>query len=85
MRLPEKTATKTALYECLRPAKKIQGKPKSTWLGTITKDLQELDESLTLGSVELERATNNRDHWRRLLRGSGVLRIETERRDIDYQ
>ncbi len=85
MRLPEKTATKTALYECLRPAKKIQGKPKSTWLGTITKDLQELDESLTLGSVELERATNNRDHWRRLLRGSGVLKIETERRDIDYQ
>ena len=73
MRLPDKTATKTALNECIRPAKKIQGRQKNSWLGTITKDLHELDNNLTLGSLELERATTNRQHWRQLLRGSGEL------------
>jgi len=73
MRLPEKTAARKAINECLRTVKKIPGKPKNTWIGTITKDLKDINENLTLGSVQLERAINNRDCWRGILRRTGVL------------
>ena len=40
LRLSENTPARRAFYEALQPEKRKRGKPKTTWLKTIEKDLR---------------------------------------------
>ncbi len=40
LRLPTETPARKALEECLRPSKRPQGRPKTTWISQVNEDLK---------------------------------------------
>ena len=67
MRLPEETPARKSLEEALRPAKRPQGRPKTTWISRTNKDLKEIQPNLNLSSKTLETVANDREQWRGLI------------------
>jgi hypothetical protein len=66
LRLPEDTPARQALQEYLRHVKRPRGKPKTTWVSLIQKELKDLDE--TLESAQEKAA--NRDTWNIIIEGA---------------
>jgi len=70
MRLPKEVPARKALQEALRPSKRPRGKPQSTWLSTIKKDLEEgkIMSKAEMKNPEvflrkLEEITEDRSQW----------------------
>ena len=63
-RLDEKALAKVALYEAIRPVKRLQGKPSNTLLSTIKKQLKELDIQDFHQAIIL---AQDRVNWRNLI------------------
>jgi len=68
LRLPEDTPARQALAEYQRPVKRPRGKPKTTWISAIQKELKEIQTDLTI-----EKATElaqDRQIWRDIVDGA---------------
>ena len=73
MRLPQETTARLALNEHLKQTRKKRGRPKTTWLKTITDDLKQAGIFLTIENREetiniLEDITKDRKEWRELMK-----------------
>ena len=78
MRLPAETPARQALQECLRPAKRPRGKPKTTWRSRVNQDLKKLRPDLQLGSEALTVLTSDRMKWKALVSGKAQCRQTAE-------
>lgn len=67
MRLPETSPAHLAIKEAIRPVKRPRGKPKTTWISMINKDIKEMN--LKMGSPELFQAAADRRLWKTLVEG----------------
>ena len=65
-RLPEDAPSKQALAEGIRKVKRPRGKPKTTWLGAIQKELHELN--LTLENAK--EIAQERQKWTDIVDGT---------------
>ena len=71
MRLPVETPARLALNEHLRSVQNKQGRPKTTWVKTIKKDLEVANININLKNRletinTLEEITRQRQEWRKL-------------------
>ena len=48
MRLPEETPARIAFMEAVGPKKNKRGRPKTTWIGTLQKDFDEININITI-------------------------------------
>jgi hypothetical protein len=62
MRMDERTPARQAMEIALKPAKRPKGKPKTTWITMMTKELQE-----TFGATwqQASEMAQDRDDWRK--------------------
>ena len=68
LRLPETTPVRKAFNEALRVVKRPVGKPKSTWVGLVAKELSAIDITLNAKSLdEIIKLADNREAWRRIV------------------
>ena len=66
LRLPEDAPAKQALQECIRPVKRPRGKPKTTWIASVEKELREMNLNFqTANELALER-----QNWRSTVDGA---------------
>ena len=66
LRLHEETPAKQALREHLRPVKRPRGKPKTTWISVVNKDLEIVQNNMKINSETLEhysKLAENRKEW----------------------
>ena len=68
MRLPEDSPARLALIEALKPSRRPQGRPKTTWISNMNKELQSIDPTLKLGTPQLEELCKNRAKWNSMIR-----------------
>ena len=75
MRLNKKTPVRLALYESLKPVQRKRGRPCSTWIKIIEKDLSLVDIKLNLNKTTpdetiatLEGLAEDRRKWRSLVK-----------------
>jgi len=75
MRLHQETPVRISLKEHLRNEKRPTGRPKTTWISVITKDLNGLiDFKNPQASIErLEDLCSNREGWRSVVKGLMLL------------
>ena len=76
MRLDKKTPVRLALYESLQPVQRKRGRPCSTWIKMIEKDLSLGDTKLNLNKkapdetiATQEGLAEDRRRWRNLVKG----------------
>lgn len=68
LRLPENTPARQALCEYQRPVKRPRGKPKTTWISAIEKELKEIQTDLNIQkATELSK---ERQMWRTFIDGA---------------
>ncbi len=68
LRLPEDTTARQALQEAFRPVNRPRGRPKTTWISLVTKELKEMNIELTYDSLhEVVELANDRNAWRNLV------------------
>ena len=65
-RLPEDTPAKQALEEGIRKVKRPRGKPKTTWLGSVEKELRELN----LNFANAKEKAQERQIWANIVDGA---------------
>ncbi len=66
-RLPDDAPARQALREALIPAPRPPGRPKTTWISTVNKDLKDIDPNLRLGDAALDEIASDRPRWRSLI------------------
>ena len=68
LRLPEDTPARQAFQEAFRPVNRPRGRPKTTWISLVTKELKEMNIELTYDSLhEVVELANDRNAWRNLV------------------
>ena len=68
LRLPEDTPARQALQEAFSPVNRPRGRPKTTWISLVTKELKEMNIELTYDSLhEVVELANDRNAWRNLV------------------
>ena len=68
LRLPPEAPAQRALHEALIPVKRPPGRPKTTWISSINKDLQDKDPTLKLGEQKVQDIAEDRLKWRKLIK-----------------
>ncbi len=68
LRLPPEAPSQRALHEALIPVKRHPGRPKTTWVSSINKDLQDIDPTLKLGEQKVQGIAEDRLNWRKLIK-----------------
>ena len=69
VRLPTDTPVQQAIKEVRRPTKRPVGKPTSSWIQTMTRQL----DSIGMTWDEAVQAAQDRDGWRQVVKGHGVV------------
>ena len=65
-RLPKDAPAKQALKECLRAVKRPRGKPKTTWIASVEKELREMN----LNFQTANELAQERPDWRDTVDGA---------------
>ena len=68
LRLPDDTPAKQAFHEYHRKVKRPRGKPKTTWIQTINKDLKQLKLN-TAETREVRELATDRKRWNLIIEG----------------
>ena len=73
LKVPGKKPARQDLKESLQPTRRLQCKPKATWISRVNQDLKELKPELKLGSETLSNIAGDREVWRSLIGAKSAM------------
>jgi hypothetical protein len=82
-RLPSDAPARKALDEALKPTKKPQGRPKTTWLQSIKKDLKEINITNIEKAIEIAQNYVNKNRY--LPKGSVINPTLSEPKQYQWE